>query len=81
MSKVKKAFKLVNKKETKEKDMNFIPYMEMADDDIILYHRGKSFKQALSIDEALDLLREDGTIARTTEVESVLREHLEKMSA
>ena len=59
----------------------FISFMEMADDEIVLFHRTKSFKQALSLERAFELLKEDSTILRTVEVDIKLRNYLEKISA
>lgn len=58
----------------KDKELNFEPFMELIDDDMILYHHSKSFKQPLSFDEAIEMLKEDGRIKRDKEADRKLRE-------
>ena len=83
---IKKALQKLSKKSLKKDDSikkeNFVQYMELVDDNLILFHRSKSFKEALTYDKAIELLIENKNIRITFEVNDVLeRYYTEEMSA
>ena len=73
---IKKALKKLSKESLKKGDNvkkeNFVQYMELIDDDLILYHRAKSFNQVLSFDEAIEILIDNKNIFITSELNDVL---------
>lgn len=72
---------IIKKRKNNQKE-EFVAYMEIADNDIVLYHKSKSFKHALSYDDAIKLLMEDTNILVTKEAVKVLSEYYNvKMSA
>lgn len=64
-----------SKKENNKAKTSFKKYMELIDDNLILVHHGKSFKEVLSFSRAIDLLIEDNNILRTQEVEEALMDY------
>ena len=72
---------IIKKRRNNQKE-EFVAYMEIADNDIVWYHKSKSVKHALSYDDAIKLLMEDTNILVTKEAVKVLSEYYNvKMSA